>query len=195
MGSVHFNVHFSVRLIHEPCPQHGEKRSCTWEASKKKVPITDKFLDGIFLGIKEGSVEFIVGTPAGCVVCRTVKRRPREDAPDPVFVNSIRGTPRRLLPEDEPREPRHTDLLPPINTEPASHIECTSEIPSSWRDIGTLLDVLAVKQQRSRSLRVTTRNSVGHESSKPCRQMPTSVHESGKRMKECHVQCLMRKRT
>ena len=54
-------------------------------ACKKRVQITDKFLDGIFLGIKEGSEEFIVGTPAGCVVCRTVKRRPREDAADPVF--------------------------------------------------------------------------------------------------------------
>ena len=32
-----------------------------------------------------------MGTPAGCVVCRTVKRRPREDAADPVFFNSIRG--------------------------------------------------------------------------------------------------------
>ena len=53
------------------------------EASKKKIQITDMFLDGIFLGTKEGSEEFIVGTPAGCVVCRTVKRRPREDAAEP----------------------------------------------------------------------------------------------------------------
>ena len=30
------------------------------EASKKKVQIKHKFLDGIFLGIKEGSEEFIV---------------------------------------------------------------------------------------------------------------------------------------
>ena len=73
-----------------------------------------------------------MGTLACCVVCRTVKRRPREDAADPVFFNSIRGTPRRLLPDDEPREPKepreqplridvrlvHTDLLPPISTEP-----------------------------------------------------------------------------
>ena len=53
------------------------------EASKKKVQITDKFLDGIFLGIREGSEEFIVGTPAGCAVCRTVKRRPGEDEQHP----------------------------------------------------------------------------------------------------------------
>ena len=68
-----------------------------------------------------------------CLCCRTVKRLPREDAADPVFSNSIRGTPRRLMPDDERREPGkpkqlplridvypvHTDLLLPINTEPA----------------------------------------------------------------------------
>ena len=40
------------------------------EASKKKVQIMDKFLDGVFLGIKEGSEE--------CIVCRTVRRRPAD---------------------------------------------------------------------------------------------------------------------
>ena len=39
---------------------------------------------------------------------------------------------------------------------------------------------------------MTTRNSVGRESSKPCFQMLISVHESGKRMKLRHVQSLMR---
>ena len=110
-----------------------EKKILFLEASKKNIQITDKFSDGIFLGIKEGSEEFIVGTPAGWVVCRTVKRRPREDAADRVFFNSIRETPRRLLPDDEPREPTEpreqllridvrpvlTDLLPPFSTEPA----------------------------------------------------------------------------
>ena len=100
-----------------------ERRILYLEASKMNVQITDKFLDGIFLGIKEGSEESIFGTPAGCAVCRTVKRRPR-------------GTPRRLLPDDEPREPReprerplrvdvrpvHTDLPPPINTKPAKPV-------------------------------------------------------------------------
>ena len=105
--SLHFIVHFSVRLIHDPCLQHGEgeERSCNWNRAE----------------------EFIVGTRAGCVVCRIVKRRTREDAADPVFFNSIR--------------PVHTDLLPP------SHVECTSEILSSWPDMGASLDVLAVKQQ------------------------------------------------
>ena len=73
------------------------------EASKRKVQISDTYLYSIFLGIREGSEEFIAGTPDGCVVCRTVQRRPREDAADPVFFNSIRGTPRRLLLDDEPR--------------------------------------------------------------------------------------------
>ena len=62
----------------------------------RKIQITDKFFDDIFLGIQECAEEFTAGTRAGCVVCRTVKRRPRDDAADPVFFNSIRGTPRRL---------------------------------------------------------------------------------------------------
>ena len=82
------------------------------KASKKKVQITDKLLDGVFLGIKEGSEEFIVGTLAGCSVCRTVKRRSREDAAEPVFFKSIRGTLRRCLPDDEPRKPREPRKQP-----------------------------------------------------------------------------------
>ena len=86
---------------------HPRAMPAAWGASKKKVQITDKFLDSVFLGIKEGSEEFIVGTPAGCVVCRTGKRRPREDRRRSfLFFNSIRGTPWRLLPDDELREPR-----------------------------------------------------------------------------------------
>ena len=84
------------------------------EASKKKVQVTDKFLDGIFLGIQL----FVWNA---------------ELLKDPVFFNSIRGTRRRLLLDDEPREPKkpgeqplridvrlvHIDLPPPNNTEPA----------------------------------------------------------------------------
>ena len=154
MRSLHCNVHFSVRLTYELCLQHGEKRSCSLEASKQKVQITDKFLDGVFLGIKDGSEEFIVVTLAGCVVCRTVERRLHEDAADPVFFHSICGTSRRLLPDDVPREPRapkeqplridvrpvRTDLPLPINTEPSK----PREIQSSRPGMGTLLDALAV---------------------------------------------------
>ena len=43
------------------------------EASKKQVQITEKFLDGVFLGIKDGSEEFIVGTPDGCGMQRRQK--------------------------------------------------------------------------------------------------------------------------
>lgn len=75
-------------------------------ASKKKVQLEDKFSDGILVGLKEGTEELIVGTPAGCYVCRSVKRRSREDATDPVFFNSIRGTIRNMVPNGEPKEPR-----------------------------------------------------------------------------------------
>ena len=75
----------------------------------------------------------------------------------------------------------HTDLPPPIKTEPAKprrvYIRNSVELPN----MGTFLDVLAVKQRGPKSFRVTTRNSVGHESSQPCVKMLTSVHESGMR--------------
>ena len=116
-------VHVSVRLTHEPCPQRGEKRSCAWKVFRRYL-----------LGHQSGSEEFIVGTPAGCVMCRTVKRRPGEDAADPVFSTASVERPGDL-PDDEPRDPRepreqpvridvrrmHADL-------PPSHVACTSEI-------------------------------------------------------------------
>ena len=81
----------------------------------KKAQLSDKFEDGIFLGIKDGSEELIVGTPSGCKICRSVKRRSREDAADPVFFNSVRGTPWCLVPDDtvlEPRVPTQFDVRP-----------------------------------------------------------------------------------
>ena len=48
-------------------PSALEEKILYLDASKKKIQITDKFLDGIFLGIIEFSEEFIAGTPAGCV--------------------------------------------------------------------------------------------------------------------------------
>ena len=81
------------------------------------------------------------------VVCRTVKRRPREDAADPVFFNSIRGTSRRLLPDDEPREPREpreqpsrivqADLHPPVSTESFKTTRVHPEFWLSCLDTGT----------------------------------------------------------
>ena len=40
---------------------------------------------------ENSSEEFYVSTHAGCVVRSTDQRRPREDAGDPVFFNSVRG--------------------------------------------------------------------------------------------------------
>ena len=99
------------------------------------------------MGIKEGSEEFLIGTLALCVVCRTVKRRPREDAADPAFFKSIRGTLTRLLPDDEPREPTErpsrVDVRP--DTEPIKprrvHIKNSVEL------VGILLDVLVAMQR------------------------------------------------
>ena len=91
--------------------------------------------DSIFLGTKEVSVGSLLGR-------LLVRRLPREDAADPVFFNSIRGTPRRLLPDDKPREPREPRsnrcelmyvlcrrvLLFQSTRSHPSYVVCTSEI-------------------------------------------------------------------
>ena len=80
MGSLLFyEVHCSTSFPRAIPSAWGEK-SLYLEATKKKIHITDKLLDGIIMGIKEGSEDFVIGKPADCVVCRTVKRRPHEDA-------------------------------------------------------------------------------------------------------------------
>ena len=88
------------------------------EASKKKAQLSDKFEDGIFLGIKDGTEELIVGTPSGCKICRSVKRRSRADAADPLLFNSIRGTPWCLSPDGAVRDPRELKL--DIDVRPAN---------------------------------------------------------------------------
>ena len=89
-------------------------------AIKKKVQFTDTLSDGIFLGIKDGSEEVIIGTPSGCKECRTFNRRPREDAADPVLFNSIRGIRVNVVRDDdfirEPREPKLGIDVRPVNT-------------------------------------------------------------------------------
>ena len=52
----------------------------------------------------DGTEELIVGTPTGCKICRCVKRRSKADAADPVFFNSVRGTPWCLVPDDAVQE-------------------------------------------------------------------------------------------
>ena len=54
--------------------------------------------------IKDGTEELIVGTPTGCKICRSVRRRSREDAADPVFFNSVRGMSWCLVPDGAVRE-------------------------------------------------------------------------------------------
>ena len=89
-------------------PSAWKEKILYLEVSRKKIQIKDKLLVGTFLCVKQDSGEFVIGTPAGCVVCRTVKPRPREDAADPVFFfNSIRGTPRRLVPDDDHVNPEN----------------------------------------------------------------------------------------
>ena len=52
----------------------------------------------------DGTEELIMGTPTGCKICRLVKRRSKADAADPIFFNSVRGTPWCLVPDDAVQE-------------------------------------------------------------------------------------------
>ena len=87
------------------------------------MQITDKFWTVPSWASKAGSEEFIVGTLAGCVVCRTVKRRDREDAADPVFFRQHPWNTQESLTREQPlridERLVHTDLPPPISTEAA----------------------------------------------------------------------------
>ena len=89
-----------------PLPAAWGEKVLHLEASKRKAQLSNKFEDGIFLGIENGTEELIVVTPTGCKICRSVKRRSRADAADSVFFNSVRGTPWCLVPDDAVREPR-----------------------------------------------------------------------------------------
>ena len=65
-------------------PAAWEKRSRTWKRARRRYR-SQTISWTASTWVKEGSEDFVVGTPAGCVVHRTVKRRPREDAADGLF--------------------------------------------------------------------------------------------------------------
>ena len=68
-----------------------------------------------------------MGTPTGCKICRSVKRRSKADVADPVFFNSVRGTPWCLVPDDAAREPR---IPTQFDVRPAS-VELPSKIAAA----------------------------------------------------------------
>ena len=71
-GLIHSNVRFSARLTTKSHAFSVDRKDLVLGCEQEEDQITDKLLDGIFLGIKEGSEEFVFGTLAGCVVCRSV---------------------------------------------------------------------------------------------------------------------------
>ncbi len=70
--------------------------------SKKKPQMNEKWLDGVFLGIKDDSEEAIVGTAHGCFTTRSIRRRAPEDRADPLLLNHVCGAPWALVPPKEP---------------------------------------------------------------------------------------------
>lgn len=60
--------------------------------------MSEKWHDGIFLGLVDETEEAIVGTLNGCFKARSIRRRPAEECRDPLFFNSVVGLPWKLQP-------------------------------------------------------------------------------------------------
>ena len=147
-------MHFSVRLTHEPCLQHGETRSCTWKRARRRFRSQTSFWTVSSWASKK-ALRSSLWEHLLVVVCRTLNRRPRENDADPVFFKSILGKLRRLSPDDEqrdPREPREQPLridvrLVHTNTEPAKPRRVYIRNSVELARYGYTLDALAVKHR------------------------------------------------
>ena len=129
------------------------------ETSKKKVQITDKFLDGVFLGIRECSKDFVCWNT--CWLCGvkilSFSTASVQRAGDWCQVTNHANP--------ESQESNRCELmyvlrkliflLQPTRNQP-SHVECTELAIHIGREAAMTQD-----------LRVTTRHIVGHESPKP----------------------------
>ena len=62
-------------------------------AGKRGSKLDEKYVDGIFLGIVERSSEIYVGTAAGVVRGRSLRRRPPSERSNEEFLLAVRGTP------------------------------------------------------------------------------------------------------
>ena len=133
MGSLHSNVHFSVRLSYEQCLRHGEKICCTWKRARRRLRsqtsfgkvssrVSKKVLSSsswehlLVVWYAELSKDGLVKTRQ----IRSFSTASVEHSGDCCQMTS------RENPESQESQPLridvrpvHTDLLPPISTEPA----------------------------------------------------------------------------
>ena len=79
---------FGEKILYEPLKLSSHHRG----------NMEDKFLHGIFLGMRLRSDEIIIGTTRGVIKTRTLRRRVEEEQWDNEFARSIKGEPRQLVP-------------------------------------------------------------------------------------------------
>ena len=133
------------------------------EASKKKVQITDNFLDGVFLGIKEGSEEFIMFPTSWLLWCAELSKDGLVKTLQ--ILSSSTGSVEhpgyycqftsREIPRESREQPLRIDVRLVHADSCSSNQHGTNQATSSvqqkfspsWPDMGTLLGVLAVKQR------------------------------------------------
>ena len=68
----------------------------------KPVAPEAKWSEGVLVGLKDKTIEHIIGTPNGCVKSSNAKRLTREEAADPELLKAIVGKPWKLTPSIAP---------------------------------------------------------------------------------------------
>ena len=81
-------AHFGEKISYKPLKLSSHHRG----------NMEDNFLDGIFLGMRLRSDEFLIGTTRGVIKTRTLRRRVEEEQWDNEFAKSIKGEPRQPVP-------------------------------------------------------------------------------------------------
>ena len=94
-----------------PLPAFGE---CVEFKRRTTHKLEARWERGVYLGIKEGTVEKLVGTASGIFSIQSIRRVPEDARYDGDLIKDIRGLPWRLAPTAEERVelPMPAEILP-----------------------------------------------------------------------------------
>ena len=109
-------------------PIIGESIFALLADSKGENKLDSRWISGIFLGLLESSLEYLIGTPHGVIKVRTIRRKPElKDRWSLLDVKNIRGTPWEPYPGDgltmrglRPKVPVDKEQSIPAHPQPAS---------------------------------------------------------------------------
>ena len=85
------------------------------EAGKLKSQLTDRWREGIFLGVQDRSDEVLVGTREGVFKARTLKRLDGVQRRDADLLKSLRGVPWQTVPGGDAGDVAEAVRRPPVH--------------------------------------------------------------------------------